>query len=74
MAVQPKPKRVRGRVTGLRYDAELVKAAKHKAIDEGTTLTKIIEAALKQYLRQPRGGQPVVFRSSQPPTQTPRHG
>ena len=55
MAVQPKPKRVRGRVTGLRYDAELVKAAKHKAIDEGTTLTKIIEAALKQYLRQPRG-------------------
>jgi len=39
-------------VTGLRLDRELIRTAKYKALDDRTTLTKVVEEALKQYVRR----------------------
>ncbi len=46
-----KPKRKRGRVTGLRLDRQLIHAAKYRALDENTTLTNVVEKAIAAYLR-----------------------
>ena len=52
--VQPKPKLVRSPVTALRLDREKVKAAKYRALDEGRTLTEVINRAIDHYLRTTR--------------------
>jgi predicted transcriptional regulator len=48
--------RVRPRVTGLRFDRELVKEAKHLAVDTDRTLTEVIEQAMREYLGRRRPG------------------
>jgi hypothetical protein len=48
------PQGPRPRVTGLRFDRDVIDLAKHRAIDERTTLTKLIEKAIQAYLRNPQ--------------------
>lgn len=36
--------------TTLQFDAALIRLAKRRAADEGTTLTRVIEQALRHYL------------------------
>ena len=45
--------RKRPQVTGLRLDRELIRKAKYRALDEQTTLTKVVERAISAYLRNP---------------------
>ena len=40
--------------TTLDLDETLIRRAKRRAADEGTTLTSVIEGALRQYLATPR--------------------
>jgi hypothetical protein len=44
--------------TTLNLDDRLVAAAKRRAAREGTTLTAVIDAALRQYLAPPRRASP----------------
>jgi len=39
-------------VTGLRLDRDLVVALKHRALDEKTSLTELLNKAMEAYLRQ----------------------
>lgn len=48
--------RVRPKVTGLRFDRELIKEAKHLAVDTERTLTEVIEQAIREYLGRRRPG------------------
>jgi len=41
--------------TSLKIDPELWKKAKHAAIDEGTSIGFLVEAALKEYLKEKKG-------------------
>jgi hypothetical protein len=45
--------------TTIRLDDELLTAAKRRAVEEGTTLTAVIEDALRRSLRAPGGTGPV---------------
>ena len=45
--------RKRGPVTGLRLNRELIHRAKYRALDEKTSLTKVVERAIEAYLRSP---------------------
>ncbi len=51
MSLQPKPKKKRPPVTGLRLDRELIRRAKYKALDDRTTLTQTVEKAIEAYIR-----------------------
>ena len=51
MQGQSRPGRKRPRVTGLRMNRDLIRAAKYRALDENTTLTKVIERAIEIYLK-----------------------
>ena len=46
--------RVRMAVTGLRLDRDLVKKAKFRALEEDTSLTKLLDKAIDYYLRNTR--------------------
>jgi hypothetical protein len=52
-----KVSRPRPKVTGLRFDRELIKEMKHRAVDSERTLTELIEQAMREYLGRARAGQ-----------------
>ena len=47
--------------TTLNLDTELLREAKKRAADEGTTLTAIVEGALRAALEPPDAREPYVF-------------
>lgn len=47
--------------TTLNLNDELVRLAKRRALETGTTLTAVIEDALRAHVRRPEQGQPVEF-------------